>query len=142
MQPSRSFFSKRSAAVAAALVFVAFAALLIASRTAPQAAAPVPQAPPGMLAAVDPETGALVQPTPEQVRELAAATDSPAAPGATRTWVLPDGTVGALVDESLHHYSVVHLDADGKLHCACLQGDAAAPPRRDLDPTTAAAPEE
>lgn len=145
MQQSKQL-SVRSAVSAAALLLLSLVAVLAALRSAPEATtAAAPQAPQraGMLVAIDPETGALVPPTPEQSRELTAAAGVTVAPAPVRTFVLPDGTVGALLDESLHHYSIVHLDADGSLHPACLQGDATASPLPQ--PSTrkaAAAPEE
>lgn len=79
----------------------------------------------GMLVAIDPETGTLTQPTPEQVRELEALSATPVAQeSGVQTFVLEDGTVGALLDESFDHYSTVHIGADGKLHAACQQGDS------------------
>lgn len=81
----------------------------------------------GMVAAIDPETGTLTQPTPEQMRELL-----PQAPASTekphmQTFELEDGTVGLIVDETFDHYATVSIGPDGKLHTDCQQGDTHLP---------------
>jgi len=98
----------------------------------------------GMLAAIDPETGLLTEPTPEQMRALHGDAHTPLQTGHVEITHLPDGTVLGKLDESYLHYSVAHIDAHGRLHADCAQGaSAAAAPRPVVgNGSTPAAPEE
>ena len=70
----------------------------------------------GMVVAIDPETGALTQPTAAQMQEL----QQPAQKTSeVTTYRLADGTVIANLDESFEHYSVVEIGADGKMQHVC-----------------------
>ena len=85
------------------------------TRTAPAAgAAPHPS---GMLAAIDPATGLLTAPTPEQSRDLLGS--SPRKPGHVEITQRPDGTEIGTLDTSYLHYSVAHIDAAGRLRTDC-----------------------
>ncbi len=76
----------------------------------------------GMVAAIDPETGALTQPTAAQMQELQGPkTDAAQKASEVATYRLADGTVIAHLDESFDHYSVVEVGADGKLQHVCRQ---------------------
>ena len=77
----------------------------------------------GMVVAIDPETGALTAPTPEQLRELGAAEVAKPGRSNIETYQRPDGTVIGVLDESFQHYSVVQVGADGKLHSVCVHGE-------------------
>ena len=70
----------------------------------------------GMVVAIDPETGALTQPTAAQMQELQ---QPPQKPPEVTTYSLADGPVIANLDESFDHYSVVEIGADGKLQHLC-----------------------
>ena len=77
----------------------------------------------GMVVAIDPETGALTAPTPEQRRELGAADAAKPSRSTTETYQLPDGTVIGRIDESSDHYSVLQVGADGKVQTVCAHGE-------------------
>lgn len=114
------------------LLFVALVLVLVTAGTKWIGGDAVPQPPTqdatstlgsGMLVAIDPETGTLTQPSPEQIRELQErTTTSTAQKSRVETFVLDDGTVGAVLDESFDHFMTVHLDPDGKRHASCQQG--------------------
>jgi hypothetical protein len=69
-----------------------------------------------MVVAIDPETGALTQPTAAQMQELQ---QQPQKTSEVTTYRLADGTVIANLDESFDHYSVVEIGADGKMQHVC-----------------------
>jgi len=58
----------------------------------------------GMLVAIDPETGTLTQPSPEQIRELQDLSSTPTAQGSrVETFVLEDASVvGDILDELIN----------------------------------------
>lgn len=93
-----------------------------------------------MVAAVDPETGLLTEPTPEQMRALQDGARMLLESGHVEITRLPDGTVIGKLDESFLHYSIAHIDAAGRLHADCTQGasHAAALPVLGTHSTTAA----
>lgn len=97
--------------------------------TAPRRPASPPAAarPAGMLVAIDPETGALVAPTPEQRARLigdVAITGNPAA-GLLEERAA-DGTVTLHLDERFAQYSVVRAGAAGAPTHQCVDGREAA----------------
>jgi hypothetical protein len=115
------------------LLFVALALALVTAGTRWIGGEVAPQPPAqdvtstngthGMLVAIDPETGTLTQPSPEQIRELQEGVSTGAAQkSGVETFVLDDGTVGAVLDESFDHFMTVHIDADGNRHASCQQG--------------------
>ena len=74
----------------------------------------------GMVVAIDPETGALTQPTAAQMQELQGPkTDAAQKASEVTTYRRADGTVIAHLDESFDHYSVVAIGADGKMQHVC-----------------------
>lgn len=75
----------------------------------------------GMVAAIDPETGELTEPTPEQMRALRPSAAAPHKSGRIEITELPDGTILGKLDESFLHYSIAHIDADGTLHSDCTR---------------------
>lgn len=76
-----------------------------------------------MRAAIDPESGTLTQPSAEQIRELEQLSGaSKARPSRVETFVLEDGTVGAVLDESFDHTMTLHVGPDGKRLVACQPG--------------------
>lgn len=95
--------------------------------TAPSRQAPVPGVG-GMLAAVDPETGQLRQPTPEEVAALAAELELAFAAESfvPRELVLDSGAVAAELGASLQKFAAVRVEADGTLSHHCIQGHDAA----------------
>jgi len=116
------------------LLFLSFASVLIVAGTtlfgrdeAPKQPVQDVVTPPGtsgMLVAIDPETGTLTQPSPEQIRELEQlSAASKAQTPRVETFVLDDGTVGAYLDESFDHTMTVHIDADGRRHADCERGE-------------------
>ena len=95
----------------------------IAPPTQPATSAPGSTGAAGMVVAIDPETGALTAPTPEQLRELGAAEVSKTSRSTIETYQRPDGTVIGILDESFQHYSVVQVGADGKPRSVCVHGE-------------------
>jgi hypothetical protein len=92
----------------------------------PAAPAPAPPAgAAGMIVAVDPESGALVPPTAEQVQKLSAAERT----GLMRTSAglvevsLPNGAVKADLQGRFMEYSVVQLDREGRPHFICVDDE-------------------
>ena len=86
---------------------------------APLGAATAPAQPSGaagMVVAIDPETGALTQPTAAQMQDLQ---PPPQKTSEVTTYRLADGTVIANLDESFDSYSVVEIGADGKVQHLC-----------------------
>jgi hypothetical protein len=96
----------------------------VARRAAPVAAAARPA---GLMVAIDPETGALVAPTPEQRARLVgdvAIAGNPAA--GLREERAADGTVTLHLDERFAQYSVVRAGTSGAAIHQCVDGRAAA----------------
>lgn len=91
---------------------------------------------PGMMVAIDPATGQLRTPTPEEMAALQAADPSRRkgknTDGVLRSETLKNGAVVTTLDPSYDLYSVVAKDADGKMRTACVPG-------YQLDATLAAA---
>jgi hypothetical protein len=93
--------------------------------TAP--AAPALTAAAGMVVAIDPETGALTLPTPEQMLALTPQERT----GLLRTTAglqavrLPDGTVMLDLQGRFMEFAVVQLDAQGRPYFRCLDDPAA-----------------
>jgi hypothetical protein len=136
------------------LLFLSLGVVLLVAGTmgfgrgeAPQRAVnPVAPAPgeSGMRAAIDPETGTLTQPSPEQIRELEQLSGAAKArPSRVETFVLEDGTVGAVLDESFDHSMTLHIAPDGKRHVDCQPGSASpCTHASNLGGSTTALPEE
>ncbi len=112
-----------------------------ASAPAPGApiAVPASSAPgAGIIAVIDPRTGLLTQPTPEQLREFAAARTQAAPNGALSArpdppiYVMGDGTKMVLVGDRLTQYASIQRDASGRLHYDCG-------PKTGVEPTAAPA---
>ena len=92
----------------------------------PAVAAPTtPAGAAGMVVAIDPETGALVAPTAEQVRTLTAAERT----GLMRTSEgltevrFPDGSVKVDLQGRFMEYSLVQLDRTGCPHFLCVNDE-------------------
>jgi len=96
-----------------------------AATTPTAVVSPIPLGAAGMVAAVDPETGALVPPTAEQVRSLAAAERT----GLMRTSAgltevrLPNGAVMMDLQGRFMEYSLVQLDRAGCPHFLCVNDE-------------------
>ena len=88
----------------------------------------------GMIVAIDPRTGALVRPTPEQIR---AATAGPVEvlrriPEGLVEILRSDGAVGLDLQGRFRDYAVVRIGPDGKPVFGCLHADGnLRPPLRD-----------
>jgi len=83
----------------------------------------------GMHVALDPETGELGMPSPEQQKQLHAELDemlSRSTDGLRRE-VLPDGTVRVNLQGRFQNASIATIDAQGRLHTGCIDAAAAAP---------------
>ncbi len=97
---------------------------------------------PGMVIAVDPETGALVAPTGIQRAKLGAAEPT----GLLRTDQglrevrLADGSVMIDLQGRFLEYAVARIGPDGCLRLGCVDGGPAPPP--PIAPCAPAAPEE
>jgi len=100
----------------------------------------------GMIVAIEPETGALVRPTPEQVLQLLPGQTSLLTP-AERTGLmrtseglsetrLKDGSVMLDLQGRFQEFEIVRLDAQGRPHFSSTSDAATA--RRLLDPATPA----
>ncbi len=100
----------------------------------------------GMIVAIEPETGALVRPTPEQVLQLLPGQTSRLTPaertglmrtseGLTETQ-LKDGSVMVDLQGRFQEFEIVRLDAQGRPHYSSTNDAATA--RRLLDPATPA----
>ena len=117
---------------------VAAAAAVSASQSRPAGAVEA-----GLIVGVDPETGELGLPTPDQRARLEALArsrrESASRPVAVRH---PDGSLSIDVRGRMREFTFVRTRADGKLVYGCLDTPAAV--RRALDPVTPApaAPEE
>ncbi len=107
-----------------------------ASAPAPGApiAVPASSAPgAGIIAVIDPSTGLLTQPTPEQLREFAAARTQATPNGALSArpdppiYVMGDGTKMVLVGDRLTQYATIQRDAAGRLHYDCGPRTGATP---------------
>jgi len=87
----------------------------------------------GMLAAIDPETGRLTRPTPEQVQRLS----REAAPSLSQrfddlpVFRLPDGALMVHLEGRFQQYVVARVDRAGKVHLDCVESP-------DLERATAA----
>jgi glucose/arabinose dehydrogenase len=73
----------------------------------------------GMRVAIQPESGDLVPPSPEQAAELDALAGTPKATEPPRVEVLPDGTVLVDTRGRLESYSVARIGADGRIETGC-----------------------
>ena len=106
---------------------------------APKAATPAPAAP-KMVVAIDPATGQLRAPTPEELRALMAGSRQALAGEGevtvTTVETLPDGRKRARLGPEYFRWSVVKVNADGSLTFDCL-------PMKGISiaPATPAAPE-
>lgn len=89
----------------------------------------VPASQAGMRVYVDPQTGQLREPTPEETAALDAAIQ---ADGRLRTLEGPQritgvgGVVGFRLDESFNSYSVASVNPDGSVSLDCVTGEKAA----------------
>lgn len=96
-------------------------------RAAIPPATAVPPAAAGMVVAIDPETGEITMPTPEQMQTLTRQETT----GLLRTTAglqqvrLPDGTVMLDLQGRFLEFAVVQLDAQGRPHFRCLDDPAA-----------------
>ncbi|MGH7727127.1 MAG: post-PEP-CTERM-1 domain-containing protein [Candidatus Eiseniibacteriota bacterium] len=83
----------------------------------------------GMVVAIDPETGQLVLPTPEQRAELGIAPELLERDYADLPLtILPNGTWKVTLDDRYMDYTVVRRAADGSLDLDCVRkGSTAAP---------------
>lgn len=89
---------------------------------------PTPGMSAGMIAAVDPKTGKLVEPTPEQIRALtspAGSTVSRSAEGLVEVH-RPDGSVMIDLQGRFQDYAVARIGPDGKPVISCVPDSAAA----------------
>jgi hypothetical protein len=94
----------------------------VAAPAKPVAQRAAPVAAPGMLVGIDPETGLLGMPSPEQVLQLSPSektgllhTDAGLTPVR-----LPDGTLKLDLQGRYMEYSVVRLDAQGRPRSGCI----------------------
>jgi hypothetical protein len=87
---------------------------------------------PGMIVAIDPETGAIRQPTAEERRALVEEFVRrfgrvPGAPTVQpQQQPLAGGGTMAALDPGLHDFAVARIDADGNLVTDCVHGSEAA----------------
>jgi hypothetical protein len=87
---------------------------------------------PGMIVAIDPETGAIRQPTAEERRALVEefVRRFGRVPGARsvqpQQQPLAGGGTMAALDPGLHDFAVARIDADGNLVTDCVHGSEAA----------------
>ncbi|MEM7052581.1 MAG: hypothetical protein AAF604_23155 [Acidobacteriota bacterium] len=126
-----------SKAILGLIAVLALLALPLAAEKAPEAETPPPTklATPstfsasGMIAHIDPETGELRQPTPEEAARLR---DAMAAlrqnfenrVGRAHTIVEhANGMISAELDPALHEFSVVSVNPDGSLSHECVKGE-------------------
>jgi len=77
---------------------------------------------------VDPQTGRLLEPTSEEVRQLRATLQRLFAPARAAGGVVvrPDGTKTLILDESYSVFSVAQVAGDGRISTHCVMGAARA----------------
>jgi hypothetical protein len=133
--------TKRSKRTAPASRVASAPSANVAAAPAPQAKAPGTA---GLVVAIDPETGRLVQPTAEQVPGLApqSAFERSAAPlyAAPELVTLPDGAKLVRLNGRYMKHATVTIDAQGGKHYGCSSDPAAAAPSAHVSTPTAAAP--
>src|SRR5207249_2675349 len=80
---------------------------------------------PGLTVAIDPETGVLGPPSPEQARAIASATR--VSPSSIQSGLVeihrPDGAVGIDLQGRFRDYAMVRMGADGKPVFDCLHAE-------------------
>ena len=81
---------------------------------------------PGIVVAIDPETGTLWPPSPEQMREIQShrATTFRASPDGFMEIRRPDGAVGLVLGDRAQSYSVVRVTPDGRRAFGCLEASS------------------
>lgn len=102
-----------------------------AKKSSGTTAAAMPTGTSGLVAVIDPETGRLVQPTPEQIAAFSStaksgATITAARPADPEVVTLPDGTRMCRLPERLMMNAVAHRDANGRITFDCEHLPAAA----------------
>jgi hypothetical protein len=90
-----------------------------------ESGSPAASARPGFVVAIDPETGMLGPPSPEQAHAIASATRLSASrsPDGLIEIHRPDGAVGIDLQGRFRDYAIVRMGADGRPVLGCLQGD-------------------
>ncbi|MEM7480982.1 MAG: hypothetical protein AAF481_07385 [Acidobacteriota bacterium] len=100
----------------------------------------------GMIVQIDPETGKLRQPTPEEAAKLSEAfaamrrhTDrngfgNISAPARGPVYHA-NGMVSAELDPALHEHTVIRVNADGEWVAECIKGEEAAAAHAAAEPT-------
>jgi hypothetical protein len=80
----------------------------------------------GVALQVDSQTGRLLKPTPDEVRQLRSTLAQIFASTRATAGVVtrPDGTKTLVLDESYSVFSVAHLAGDGRLSTRCVMGAA------------------
>jgi hypothetical protein len=86
-----------------------------------------------MRIAIDPVTGAIVRPSPTQLRDLGLES-APRSQAPLRIDRLADGSAIAYLDDRFMHYWVARPDSNGNLRMHCVDGPEAA--TRALAPAT------
>ena len=90
----------------------------------------------GMRVAIQPESGDLVPPSPEQAAELDALAGTSKATEPPRVQVLPDGTILVDTRGRLESYSVARIGADGRIETDCASSADAAKRFLNRQPAT------
>jgi hypothetical protein len=81
----------------------------------------------GQQAAIDPQTGTLREPTPEEARRLSESTKALLKPSKEpRAVQYPDGTISLETTEEQLDFTVVKVNPDGTLSMECVKGANAA----------------
>jgi len=80
----------------------------------------------GMRVAIQPESGDLVPPSPEQAAELDALAGVPKASGPPQVEILPNGTLLVHTNGNCESYSVARIGAGGRIETHCAQDADAA----------------
>jgi len=107
-----------------------------------RAPAPHPPGAAGMVVGIDPETGELGMPTPEQLQRISDSQQSQVDHSSAGLVEVhhPDGSVSIDLQGRFQEYATVRIGPDGKLTYRCVDGEENA--RRAVAAPAPAAPEE
>ena len=111
------------------------------THAAPRAVAPTHAAPmrAGMVIGIDPETGLIGPPTPQQMERLGAARAQSASATRPAPVYHAGGRISLDVRSWMREYSIVRIGADGKPARVCVSGRDAATEALHQTPATPAA---